>query len=286
MIAATVIGCGSESESPPSFSEIPGWVAVVVGVSEYADGGVPDLGYSAADALSMADVLERNGWRVITLTDARATKTAIMAAIAENTAACERFLFYYSGHGTSDGSMGFICPHDTEYDQSAGWLRRETLISGDELRGRLSQNSNADVAAIFDSCYSGSMKNGEDALQVAGLSSSLAVKRIPFRMGDKSVPIGPRKGLNLKGTMRSSLTMLTACGEDEIAVESSALGHSVFSFSLLGELSDRSNDADQDGCVGVEEGYEAVKDWLGSRYSQVPRLYDGNPNTGYRVTTL
>lgn len=232
----------------------------------------------------MAGILRDSGWKVVTLTDGSATKSAIQSTIAENLPGSSQFLFYYSGHGTSAGDTAYIVPTDATYDGGDGWLREETLISADEIRGWLSQKPDIDVAAVFDSCFSGKLSGSQ---QLSGKNNSVAARSIPFCLNGKAIP--PKTGNNafLKGATAGNLKVLTAAGPDEIAYESATLGHGLFTFWLMNTLSDNSLDSDQNSWVSVEESYQFLKQGLReSGHVQVPQLYNCNFGTEYDVATL
>ncbi len=142
--------------------------ALLVGINDYAPVGPggPDLRGCVNDVRDMANTLSVLGiippsprtMRI--LTDARATRAAIITGIKWLIKGAKKgdvLVFYYSGHGSwvadvsgdeLDGKDETICPHDFA---SAGMIKDDdirTLLAG------LSPGVNLDV--IFDSCHSGS----------------------------------------------------------------------------------------------------------------------------------
>ena len=78
-------------------------IAVVAGIADYKDNTInpdagrpyiPDLNYADNDAESIRDLLQRNGWQTVMLTDSSATKAAVESAIKSGTANASRFLFF------------------------------------------------------------------------------------------------------------------------------------------------------------------------------------------------
>lgn len=141
--------------------------ALLVGINDYAPVGPggPDLRGCVNDVRDMANTLSVLGIIPATpgamhiLTDARATKTAILEHfkwLLSNAKRGDVLIFYYSGHGSQMADVGgeeldrrdeTICPHDFA---TAG------MIKDDDFRAMLTglpAGVNLDI--IFDSCHSG-----------------------------------------------------------------------------------------------------------------------------------
>ncbi len=142
--------------------------ALLVGINDYAPVGAggPDLRgcvndvRDVANTLSVLGIVSPSPRMMRILTDARATRAAIITGIKWLIKGAKKgdvLIFHYSGHGSYvadvsgdevDGRDETICPHDFA---SAG------MIKDDDLRlllAGLPAGVNLDV--IFDSCHSGS----------------------------------------------------------------------------------------------------------------------------------
>ena len=161
-------------------------IAVVAGIADYKDNTInpdagrpyiPDLNYADNDAESIRDLLQRNGWQTVMLTDSSATKAAVESAIKSGTANASRFLFFFSGHGTASGYTGYICPHDSLsyfYSNDISEYELENWLAAGE-------NTAETGVVIIDACYSGSFIGHTAALKTKEqkISSKFAVKE-PF----------------------------------------------------------------------------------------------------------
>src|SRR4030043_92533 len=88
--------------------------AVIAGVADYKFSNIDDLVYSDDNVLDFSRELSPvwGDSHVKSLIDSQATKAGILNAIswlAANTDANDTVLFYFSGHG---GSEGYFCPYD------------------------------------------------------------------------------------------------------------------------------------------------------------------------------
>ncbi|MEI6333902.1 MAG: caspase family protein [Methylococcaceae bacterium] len=141
--------------------------ALLVGINDYAPvgSGGPDLRGCVNDVRDMANTLSVLGIvpaspsSMVILTDARATRAAIINGfkwLIKGAKKGDVLIFYYSGHGSQvadvsgdelDRKDETICPHD---------FAKAGMIKDDDLRGLLTglpAGVNLDV--IFDSCHSG-----------------------------------------------------------------------------------------------------------------------------------
>jgi hypothetical protein len=121
-------------------------VAVVVGIGDYPQAaGFAPLNYAENDAREMATVLTNAGYRVALLTNARATRTAILSAIASVSRDSSDIVFYFSGHGYAMEGRNYLAG----YDASAAMLADAGLGVQDVQKVL----SNAKRVSIFiDAC--------------------------------------------------------------------------------------------------------------------------------------
>ena len=155
--------------------------ALVIGINEYQDPNIPDLGTAVNDARAVADVLSRRfGFdrsRIIELYNDEATRGGItsafntLARLARESGGRDRVLIYYAGHGDMKYQdkfsyqiydpeerlrmkrfgVGYWVPHDARRGKTGRY------ISNSEVRDALSQINAAHILLVADSCYSGGM---------------------------------------------------------------------------------------------------------------------------------
>ncbi len=110
------------------------------------------------DVLAMASIVGQLGQGTVattTLLDATATKKAVLGKLAEIAKASkpgDRFVFYFSGHGTMDKERDVLAlvPFDAKQGQPDTWLRRE------EVNAALNAIKGSKIA-IIDACHSGGL---------------------------------------------------------------------------------------------------------------------------------
>ena len=146
--------------------------AFVVGVSQYRDDAVPDLGNAVGDAQLMAAVFEALGFRVVV--SLNQTEREALQCLRKNRERSKQdlALFYFAGHGVQDGGANF-------------GLMADAKVTGGALSGALAFNDvidglSADAAAAFlDACrnnpFPDVFKNGLAEVNEDELSASRAV---------------------------------------------------------------------------------------------------------------
>lgn len=143
--------------------------ALLVGVNDYAAARVPDLRGAVNDVRMMQRILSsRFGFAerdIVLLTDAAATRGAVLAAIDQLVRATQPgdiVYFHYSGHGSQvrdlngeedDGLDETILPRDAR-------LPGVPDITDDELDRRFARLRNDSTLLVFDSCHSGTITRG------------------------------------------------------------------------------------------------------------------------------
>jgi len=164
--------------------------ALLVGINDYAPVGAggPDLRgcvndvRDMANTLSVLNIVPATASSMKILTDARATKAAILNGFKWLVAGAKKgdvLVFFYSGHGSQiadvsgdevDKKDEVICPHDYA---TAG------MIKDDDFRAllvNLPAGVNLDV--ILDSCYSGTGTQVLSALAATPDEQSIAYRYI------------------------------------------------------------------------------------------------------------
>jgi hypothetical protein len=177
--------------------------ALLVGIDQYRSPQLNDLQGCVNDVQRMKDVLTRRfGFAeadVTVLTDERATRDAIIAALQALARAAEPgdiVVVHYSGHGATmrdvsgdelDGRDETIVPHDS----------REPGIfdlSDDELNGLLRELSRKtpNVTVVLDSCHSGSAtRGGATVRQAPDDTRDPPAAPAPFAWSPRGISEGP-----------------------------------------------------------------------------------------------
>jgi len=156
--------------------------ALVIGIDHYpgVQNGQKDLSSPDRDADNFAgmlvDTLHFKPTQIKRLTDAEASRAGIMGAfqdwLIDGTAAGDRVVFYYAGHGAQvavpDAKAGVrltsaIVAADANVDVNAV-TNGEGLITGPEVHGLLDKLSGRQVMVVADSCFSGSFTRDLDAM--------------------------------------------------------------------------------------------------------------------------
>jgi len=228
--------------------------ALLIGISDYAPAGPggPDLNYADDDANDWYFTLtSEHGWRpnnIIKLIDSEASKTAIQGAIgvlAGELGPNDLFLLFYAGHGAYtpdqppldeiDGFDEYILAHDLE------------KIIDDELASWLTNIKAGRIVAIFDSCFSGGFIKSSSA----GIASDMEIRTLPTLEHRKLID-------TMNGDLaKPGYIVLTACDDDEICAESSALQNGIFTYYMIEGMTSHPFPADFDGDskVSAEEDY-------------------------------
>jgi uncharacterized caspase-like protein len=149
--AAVLASCAIPDTTPKRF-------AVCFGVANYVDA---PLLYTAVDAVSMGNMFTGQGFDDVTVkTNSQATRAELLAQasrLASLVGPDDLFVFYFSGHGGSDGTHEYFFPYDGSVDPFA-------FIRDDELAQILAPIRTARKVIILDSCNSGGLiSNGAEA---------------------------------------------------------------------------------------------------------------------------
>lgn len=223
-------------------------LAVVIGISQYKNPDIPDLSYGAADAEAIAAVLQdREHFDHVTLlTDAAATRAAVLTALAEDLSReagpQDDVVVFYSGHGASeqdlsgeepDGYRKFLVPVDADPDNLLA-----TAIDMRDILRYLGWTSARSVLGLFDSCYSGGL--GARGLPLPGGTRSLARSPLPAPQG-------------------SGRALLLGAQANQLSIELDSLGHGLFTAKVLDGLAGAA-DANHDGAVTATELNSYVHD--------------------------
>jgi|GEM_PF-2810093 len=232
----------NEGEKPVKTGKI---FVLSIGINNYSDygggyGTPPELNFCVDDAEDMGEALQSSicpPENVKVLKNDQATWTNVRAqveAIKAKMGPDDKFIFYFSGHGTNDNGDGRICL----YDQMVSGKQL-----GDDLRDKVGSN---EVVFIFDSCQIGAMigkgalAKKENAVKAEGVKyfkhrrSRDNFKKAQYKMVESLV-------ISKGGIARPNTFVFTSCRGDEYSIESSDFGggHGAFTSALLQVLTEK-----------------------------------------------
>lgn len=154
-------------------SGLPAWAqrsfALVIGIDDYAY--VPDLHGAVNDALDIADALEGLGAEVTLLTDAEATRAAILGAwedILLRAAPGDLLVISFAGHGSNEPEHVAGSEEDGRDENFllAGFAPRGRAaaerIRDDEIAELLQRSADLEVIFVADACHSGTVTRDLD----------------------------------------------------------------------------------------------------------------------------
>jgi tetratricopeptide (TPR) repeat protein len=148
--------------------------ALVIGISDYQDDGIPDLKYADKDAREFVKYLKSNGGgslkddQIRLLTNEQATTAQIYSELDWLMEACgpdDQAVIYFSGHGDVETKtkrqQGFLLAYDTPpTNYMIGALRLndlnnylETIVEG-----------KSKIIVITDACHSGNLAGGREGV--------------------------------------------------------------------------------------------------------------------------
>jgi tetratricopeptide (TPR) repeat protein len=212
--------------------------ALVVGIAHYANlPASAQLHYPDRDAESIyTTLISQQGGRfpanhVHVLTDAQATQANILEELEtwlpSVTAANDRVLIYFAGHGFISGGKGYLAPYDIDLHNIAGTaIGMDTLgtLIGTKIQGKWK-------VLLTDACHSGAITPETDPAQLNSL---------------------------LLG-VQQSIFSLTASRDREQSFESADWGggHGIFTYYVVRGLAGEA-DANNNGVVTADELAEYV----------------------------
>lgn len=185
----------------------------VVGINRYKNAAL-NLDYSVPDAKSVAQffrgktntLFERVEFTE--LYDAQATKTGLLQSLKDlqGVRTQDVVLVYLAGHGEAAGEEWYFIPHDAVHPEKPDALKREGLSSR-ELAQAVTALPARKVVVMIDACKSGAALAG-----FRGLEERRALAQLSRATGTH---------------------LVAATTKDQLASEVQALGHGVFTFTLL-----------------------------------------------------
>lgn len=240
--------------------------AVIVGVSEYADGRITPLRYADRDARAFYDFLtsERAGLggipreNVVLLLNKDATyrnlRTALFSFLREATED-DQVIIYFAGHGVPDPERIqdlYLVTHDARVDNLSG-----TAFPMEDVTAATRNILARDIVVITDACHS------------AGVGGQVAALR------DISANQINRIFLQELNASAGGLTIFTASQAAQVSFEGDQWGggHGIFTHYLLDGLNGAA-DEDRDRIVTLVEMMEYTRERVRreTRNAQIPTI--------------
>lgn len=249
-------------------------VALVVGINDYVNSSVNDLGACVNDARDISSRLTASGWRVTVLTDRQATKTAIRNALKTLPRGATQFLFYYSGHGTNLGTMSAICPADCSPTSTS------SMLSETELRSDLSTvASTTKVGLVFDSCHSGYFVGRS---LTASATARAKVRYLPM-IGASAQSTTGTDSL-ARALTSNGYVVITGCRGNQLSIELPDGSNGYLTSCIKAGLGSSTFDSNRNRQISLEETFAACagRD-TGDGQRQDPQLFDGNGTAHYEL---
>ena len=137
---------------------------LVIGIDDYTY--IPDLHGAVNDAEDIADALQGLGADVTLLTDAQATRSAILGAwenVLEQAVPGDRLVVSYAGHGSNEPEHTAGSEKDGRDENFllAGFAPRGEAagqrIRDDEIADMLARSADLDVIFVADACHAGTV---------------------------------------------------------------------------------------------------------------------------------
>lgn len=226
-------------------------LAIIVGVDDYEDEGIPKLEGALHDAnelhrrLKDPDIGKFEIYNNHILIGQEASCRGIRKAISDvfwQTDPYDLVLFYFSGHGFRDSyENGYIAPYDIKVD--------EPFVSGinmQELNDTISKSKNKKVVImLLDCCYSGIATKGDKSASLEPISKDKFEEKISLSGEGRFVLASggkDQKSREIKGCIDNDNKM--------------AHNHGIFTFNLLQGLDNKA--ADNKGIVTLTKLYAYI----------------------------
>jgi hypothetical protein len=249
-----------ETAAPPPVVRTGSRWAVVIGISQYENRGIPALRFAERDAQAVYRFLTTRGGfpaeQVLLLTDRTEQKPtlenirrALGDFLARRPGRDDTVLIYFAGHGApeidavgaeSDGLVKYLVPRNADPDSLYS-----TAFPMDEVQRIFARIPAERVIMFLDTCYS-------------GYAGGRTFARQQVRAGGVTEQFLDRL------TRSKGRVIITASGPNEVALELPEVGHGLFTHYLLEGLDGRA-DRNRDGIVTVSELYEYLEETVDRR---------------------
>ncbi|MBX3729208.1 MAG: caspase family protein [Candidatus Sumerlaeia bacterium] len=269
--------------------------ALLVGVGDYANPGIPALRYAASDARAMQEALVVRGIpaaNIRTLTNSEATLRAIRSGISTHLGQAleeDTVLLYFSCHGSADpdtlaarnyhdGFEKFLLPHDADPSALTG-----SGLAMSELQRDLANLASRRIVLMVDSCYAGDIAEVADAggkyfrntgttgLKALNLVDDYVVRFVP----DEAATSGAGR----------AVVVLAASQANQVSREDARWNGSLYTHYLVKGIAGEA-DSNGDGVVTVEELHQFARERVAreSANKQTPILFPSEPPFPIAVT--
>lgn len=244
--------------------------AVIIGVNDYRDPGIPDLTGAAQDAWSFYHYLTHSRGaqvhplRAKLLINEGATKANIEEALGEFlTQACpkDQVIIYFAGHGAPEPDRpddAFLLTHDTRLSKLVS-----TALSMHQLPQFLTwrANSAGKLILLVDACHSGSLQfpGSRGFTQVSDQVNNVEKIRVKALLKSLSTVSNTQSGWGVISS--SAADQLSGEGGRDCHVGEHTYSGGTFTCALLNAIH-HSNDKDQNGELSYDELYWAVSQHL------------------------
>lgn len=221
----------------------------VIGINNYKN-PKNKLNYALADASSFKTSIENGSKDIFDninttfLTEQNATKNFIIDAfnsIKQKIKPEDVFVFYYAGHGVMSEeakSKFYLIPYDVVQLYGDNESLKSLAISSEELQKNSIEIKAQKQLFILDACQSGGMV---ELLASRGSAEQKAIAQLARSTGTY---------------------WLTASNSEQFATEFSALGHGLFTYTLLQGLSGQASLNKEDKKITVEQLSTFIKNML------------------------
>ena len=228
--------------------------------------------FSANDAASISKLLEKNGYSVILRTDSSATLNNLeidINRISQIVNADDLFLFYFSGHGISQGTMiefgdnstpegyfSMLLYHKPVYSTITEYIKNSGLTK--EKLNSLVGGIPCDVKCnIIDACYSGNLIDRIDVVDYTPANYDGLNDRIPdFTTIFQDATHAYKENLLNNRANNSEILTITSSGGNEISWDG-FFSHSVFTYFFL--MSAEQGDLNGDGVITSLESFSYTR---------------------------
>jgi hypothetical protein len=228
----------------------PNLHVIAVGINTYRNSRY-NLNYGKADALAFAQALAAGGKaifqsvRVTCMHDADATRERVLRELQTAATAShpsDVFVLFYAGHGVMSIPTGterpefYFALHGVKRLYGDLEELRAQGVSGSELRTALRKIPAQKQFIVLDACQSGAMV---ETLAMRGAAEEKALVQLARSTG---------------------VVLLTSSGSQQFASEVKALGHGLFTHSILTGLGGAADGGSRDGKITVKELCAYVED--------------------------
>jgi Caspase domain len=247
-------------------------LALLIGVGEYVDPGLPDVPVTVGDATALRDALlapDVAGYlqdRVVLLESRHATRAGIfgaLATLAETAKPNDTVVVFFAGHGLmGDDDRYHLAAHDTRVTRGS-LVIQETGVGQGALLEALRAINAEKLLVVLNACFSGNV--------AASLGTDEALKRLKAPQLVGRAPTEEfRENLLATGEGR---VVITACRSDQRSSFNQGSSRTYFG-QALSEAFSAEGIAGRTGVIGVFRLYEWVYERAKELAAQIDKSQD------------